>query len=162
MRFSRIWFCAILMLIWAYAAQAAQVAFELEWSPVIADIQGNSITPDGYRVYTCEQPITSSFNEQISVVNLIGNCDDSMATYEISHFDFVAASSFKGEYPTSSDAGVIHFRVSAYVNAVVNGESKVVESELSNEAIGEYNTIVVFGPITDLRLGQSGVVIIRP
>lgn len=150
-------FFALCICLLATVALAADVKFTLTWEPVAADINGNPATPDGYRVYACEEPISSTFSDAISIIDLVGNCNSSLTTYDVSHQDFVAASNeFQDIYHSSADKGTLYFRVSAYVMT----PDGAVESELSNEDSGAYFTVVYFPAISTLRI--LGPVVVQP
>lgn len=109
--------------------------FKASW-----DAPSTGPTPDGYTLYVCDQPITSSFGGTVSDADLVGKCQGKLQTFE------TVQPQIETDYVTDEKSLTLYFRVSSRINHASGGDNGMIESDLSEQAQLEFTTVEVQVP----------------
>lgn len=134
-------------------AHAADVSFRAVWVGPTTYVDGTPGEADDYKLYVCDQPITSVFPSSPS-----GECAGNLQTH------IITENEYDGVYESTENSGTIYARVSARKIIQVDMETVIVESDLSNEASRNFITVTALSPPTGMEIENSGpmLIIINP
>lgn len=144
----------VLGLIWVgigfIPAHAADVSFRAVWVGPTTYVDGTPGEADDYKLYVCDQPITSVYPDTTPS----GTCEGNIQTYVTTEVDF------SGIYVSEEFSGILYARVSARKHVLVGDKTVIAESDLSNEVSKVFplpeTPITVLSPPTVIDIETSG------
>ena len=120
------------LLIGFIATSAHAYKFKASWEP-----PADGPRPDSYRLYVCDQPVTSGFGGTVSDVDLVGKCKGNLQTWT------ATGTEIESDYMTEAKSLTLFFRVTSMIRHEAGGDDGMLESDLSEQATHEFTTVEV-------------------